>query len=71
MTSKNEFYSSLSDKGISDKDYFHNLKNYDAHLIIQELGKFHFKINSIPNRLEKHTSFTLDSKLTFIDSLEF
>ena len=28
---------------------FHNLKNYDSHLIMQELCKFHFKINVIPN----------------------
>ena len=32
---------------------FHNFKNYDLHLFIQELGKFHFKINVIPNGLEK------------------
>ena len=31
---------------------FHNLKNYDAHLIMQELSKFYFKINIIPNGLE-------------------
>ena len=24
---------------------FHNLKSYDSHLIMQELGKFNFKIN--------------------------
>ena len=28
---------------------FHNLKNYDSHLIMQELGKFNLKINVIPN----------------------
>ena len=27
---------------------FYNLKNYDYHLIIQELGKLNFKINVIP-----------------------
>ena len=31
---------------------FHNLKNYDVHLIMQELNKFYFKINIIPNGLE-------------------
>ena len=30
----------------------HNLKNYDSHLIIQELGIFN--LNVIPNRLEKY-----------------
>ena len=49
---------------------FHNLKNY-AHLILQELGKFDFKINVIPNRLEKYMSFSLDNKLVFIDSFQF
>ena len=32
---------------------FHNLKNYGSHLIMQELGKFNFKLNVIPNGLEK------------------
>ena len=32
----------------------HNLKNYDAHFIMQEFGKFNFRLNFISNRLEKH-----------------
>ena len=36
---------------------FHNLKNYDAHLILQELDKLDFKINVIPNGLEKAIDF--------------
>ena len=47
---------------------FHNLKNYDSHLIMQKLGKFRFKINVIPNSLEKYMSFNIDNKLAFIDS---
>ena len=31
---------------------FYNRKNYDSHLIMQELGKFNLKINIIPNGLE-------------------
>ena len=50
---------------------FHNLKNYDSHLIMQELGKFNFEIN-IPNRLEKHMSFiNSNNNLVFIDSFQF
>ena len=30
---------------------FHNLRNYDSHLIMQELGKFNLKINVIVNGL--------------------
>ena len=30
---------------------FRNLKTYDLHLIMQELDKFNFKINAIPNGL--------------------
>ena len=33
---------------------FHNLKNYNSHLIMQELGKFNLKINVMPNGLEKY-----------------
>ena len=36
---------------------FRNLNNYDSHLIMQELDKFNFKINLIPNGLEKYMSF--------------
>ena len=48
---------------------FLNLKNYDSHLIMQELGKLDFKINIIPNGLEKYMSVI--NKLTFIDSFQF
>ena len=47
---------------------FHNLKNYDSHLIMQELGKFNLKINVVPNGLEKYVSFSINNKLSFIDS---
>ena len=46
---------------------FHNLKNYYSFLIMQELDKFNFKINVIPNGLEKYMSFTINKKLIFID----
>ena len=38
---------------------------------MQELGKFNLKINVIPNRLEKHMSFSINNKLSFIDSFQF
>ena len=47
---------------------FHNLKNYDSHLIMKELGKFSFKINVIPNELEKCMRFNINNQLIFIDS---
>ena len=50
---------------------FHNLKNYDSHLIMQELGKFNLKISIIPNELEKYLSFTVNNKLRFIGSFQF
>ena len=50
---------------------FHNLKNYDSHLFMQELGKFKLKINVIPNELEKFMSFTINNKLSFIDNFHF
>ena len=31
---------------------FHNLKNYDSHFIMEDIGKSDFKINDIPNRSE-------------------
>ena len=50
---------------------FHNLKDYDSHLIMQELGKFNLKINVIPNGLEKYISFSINNKLSFIDRFQF
>ena len=48
---------------------FCKLKNYDSHLIMQELGKFNFKINFIPNVLEKYMSFNINNK--FFGSFQF
>ena len=48
-----------------------NLKHYGSHLIMQELGKFNFKINVIPNILERYMSFNISNKLIFIDSFPF
>ena len=45
---------------------FHNPKNYDSYLIMQELGKFNLKINVTPNGLVKYVSFTINIKLSFI-----
>ena len=50
---------------------FHNLKNYDSHPIMQKLGKFNLKINVIPNGLQTYMSFTINNKLSFIDSFQF
>ena len=49
----------------------HNLKKYYSHLIIQEVGKFNFKIRVIPNGLEKYMSFNINNKLIFIESFQF
>ena len=35
---------------------------------MQELGKFDLKINVIPTGFEKYLSFTINTKLRFIDS---
>ena len=50
---------------------FHDLKKYDSHLILQELGKFSLKISVIPNGLEKYMSFTINNKVSLIDSFKF
>ena len=31
---------------------FHNLRGYDSHLIIKEIGKFDVKVSVVPNELE-------------------
>ena len=48
----------------------YSLKNCDCHIIMQELEKFHLKIIVISNGLEKYMSFTINNKLSFIDSFQ-
>ena len=50
---------------------FQNLRGYDSHLIMQEIGKFGMEVNVIPNNIEKYISFSLGKYLTFIDSIQF
>ena len=50
---------------------FHNLKNYDSNLIMQEPGKFNLKLNVIPNGLEKYMRFSINNELIFINSFQF
>ena len=65
---------------------FHNLKGYDSHFIMQEIGniaKNHIyfderknkysdvNINVIPHNIEKYLAFMLGYNLVFIDSFQF
>ena len=64
---------------------FHNLRGYDSHFIMQEIGaivkKHTYKdkngnekemnINAVPNNMEKYMAFMLGRHLTFIDSFQF
>ena len=50
---------------------FHDLRGYDSHLIMQEIGKFDVKVNAIPTGLEKYMAFTIKYNLVFINSMQF
>ena len=64
---------------------FHNLRGYDSHFIIQEIGKIakehtytnkkgekvEMNINCIPNNMEKYMAFMLGNHLVFLDSFQF
>ena len=64
---------------------FHNLKGYDSHFIMQEIGnivkkkahvdkkgkKHEMSINVIPCNMEKYLAFMLGQHLVFIDSFQF
>ena len=39
-------------------------------ITIQELGKFHHKVNVIPNGSEKYMTFSINTMLNFIDSFQ-
>ena len=46
---------------------FHNLKGYDSHLLLTELGKFNKKISVIPNNMQTYMSFSIGNKTSFYD----
>ena len=65
---------------------FHNLRGYDSHFIMQQIGdiaekhtytnkkkgeKQDLDINAIPNNMEKYMAFMLGKHLKFIDSFQF
>ena len=64
---------------------FHNLRGYDSHFIMQQIGeivnihgytnkkgeKQDLNINAIPNNMEKYMAFMLGNQLTFINSFQF
>ena len=50
---------------------FHNLRGYDTHLIIKEISKFDVKVSVMPNGLEKYITFTINTNLVFIGSMQF
>ena len=64
---------------------FHNLRGYDSHFIMQQIGEIANKhgytnkkgekqglnINTIPNNMEKYMAFMLGNHLMFIDSFQF
>ena len=49
---------------------FHNLRGYDSHLIMQEIGKFSKDINVIHNSMVKYIAFMI-GYLIFTDSFQF
>ena len=50
--------------------FFHNLKNYDSHIIISSVGKHTSRLSVIPQNYEKFISFSYDH-LKFLDSASF
>ena len=58
---------------------FHNLKGYDSHFIIQQLGELisdsqkqqPISIDVIPCNAEKYMAFYINNHLSFIDSFQF
>ncbi|MCH2406167.1 MAG: DNA polymerase, partial [Nitrosopumilus sp.] len=50
--------------------FFHNLRSYDAHIIVKALSQRHKRIRVIPNNIEKYLSISVN-QLQFLDSLQF
>ena len=50
---------------------FHNLQEYDGHIIFKELNSFDVDISVIPKGIDKYMSIIVNRHITFIDSLQF
>ena len=75
----------LSPSNIQIPVFFHNLRGYDSHFIMQQIGEIAKKhvyknkkgeecqmdINCIPNNMEKYMAFMLGKHLLFLDSFQF
>ena len=75
----------LSPTNIQIPVFFHNLRGYDSHFIMQQIGEIANKhvyknkkgeecqmdINCIPNNMEKYMAFMLGKHLLFLDSFQF
>ena len=75
----------LSPTNIQIPAFFHNLRGYDSHFIMQQIGEIAKKhvyknkkgeecqmdINCIPNNMEKYMAFMLGKHLLFLDSFQF
>ena len=75
----------INPKTIKIPVIFHNLRGYDSHFIMQQIGeiakkhayinkrgeKCHMNINCIPNNMEKYMAFMLGNHLVFLDSFQF
>ena len=50
--------------------FFHNLRGYDSHFLIQEIGKFNMPMTVLPNNSEKFLNFSIGN-VVFKNSLQF
>ena len=50
---------------------FHNLQEYDRHIIFKELNNFNVDIEKICKGIDKYMSIIVSRNITFIDSLQF
>ena len=50
---------------------FYNLRGYDSHLMVEEIGKFDLKTNIIQYGFKKYMAFTINKNLVFIDSMQY
>ena len=48
---------------------FHNLRGYESHLIMEEIGKVDEKVSVIRNVLKKYMAFKISNSLVYIESM--
>ena len=57
---------SIKPKQVDIPVFFHNLRGYDSHLLMQAVSRFDEQVTCVPNNMERYMSMSHVGKLKFL-----